>query len=101
MQREAGGGYSLVIKDPNQQKDLTGFRFRKDLCNWRPGSNGALSKVVQSFASRYPNIENISSSGANNWTVKFGTEEYLLIPQMGGGYAGEFGLDVMHLPNFS
>ena len=84
-----GGGYNLVRRDPNKPKDISGFVFRKDLCDWTPKNETDIINDVHKFSLNYKSLENVLSDDRKTLSIKFGNSDYLVNAHIGGGYAGE------------
>ncbi len=81
----------------NKPKDFSGLYFRKDLCSWPPQSAAEVLKTVCDFSLQYGNLESRLTE-EKNLSVKFGRREYMVIPYIDGGYAGEISIHFMELP---
>jgi hypothetical protein len=97
--KTAEGAYVSVRRDPSKPKDISGFCFRKDLCEHPPGTANGILKEIHSFASQKPDCK--STLDKDTLTIRFGKKEYLVTSFIDGGYAGEIDIYFMEAPRLS
>ena len=94
-----GNGYSLVRRDANQQKDISGFEFSKDLCQRLPCNEQDLLRHVHAFASGQQGIESVLEK--DHLQIKIGNKEYSVMTYIDAGYAGPIKLYFIEYPTLS
>ena len=81
-------GYSLIDRDPNKPRNISGFYFRKDLCSWLPQNATEVLKEIHDFASKDKNLESVLREDKKDLKITFGDKDYLVTSYINNSYAG-------------
>jgi len=94
---ERNGSYQLIRKN-SDNRDLSGFCFRKDLCSYKPFN----SESLKEFITRWTNergIETIIDKESLRITLE--NKKYLVFTSIGEGYADYIDVTLIEVPKIN
>lgn len=93
--KKIGSGYGLVRKNPEIEKDLRGFSFRKDFCkNHSFLEKNSLTMKIDSFAKTKGIETNLNEHGT--LTLTLGDKNYIASPHIGKEPSDEVSIFLMN-----
>lgn len=92
--------YCLFRRDSDNEKNISGFFFRKDLCSPIPKNASEILKNIYEFSQNKKNIESELRGDGKGMKVKIGDRKYLVNSYIDEGHAGEISVSFMELPGF-
>ncbi len=88
-----GNAYIGVTRSPDEQEDLTGFYFRKDLCSgFLPSNDSGVLDEVKRFVSKDLEIKLLKET-PEHLTLSIKDREYMVTAHIGELYADEISIN--------
>lgn len=95
---ERDGVYFGVHRDPAEPRDITGFCLRKDLCGYAPDRAEQVLKLINCFAISCGGLEAKLENEADELTLRFGSDRYIVSAHIGEGYADKIDVSFTKMP---